>query len=324
MYWGGIEMSDIQNKEMRQVYVDNLIKYSKLDRRIVVLEADLMNCIGTSKFRDTFPRRFINCGIAEANMIGVAAGLASCGKVPFCSSFSPFATRRCYDQIAVSVGYTKQNVKIVGTDPGIMAQINGGTHMSFEDVALMTQVPDMVVVEPCDCMCLDKLFLQILNCDKPMYIRLQRKKTPAIYDENAKIDLFKANTIVEGNDVTIIACGIMVHRARTAAALLKQDGISARVIALHTYKPLDTETILKACRETGAVVTCENHHLIGGLGSEIAALLIENDVRIPMTRVGIGDRYGEVGKEAYLAEVMHLTEQDIIEKTKEAVSRKNK
>lgn len=322
MHWGGTEMSDIQNKEMRQVYVDNLIKYSKLDRRIVVLEADLMNCIGTGKFRDTFPRRFINCGIAEANMIGVAAGLASCGKVPFCSSFSPFATRRCYDQIAVSVGYTKQNVKIVGTDPGIMAQVNGGTHMSFEDVALMTQVPDMIVVEPCDCVCLDKLFPQILNCDKPMYIRLQRKKTPAIYDDNAKIDLFKSNTIVEGSDVTIIACGIMVHRARTAAALLKQQGISARVIALHTYKPLDTETILNACRETGAVVTCENHHLIGGLGSEIAALLMQNDIRIPMTRVGIGDRYGEVGKEAYLAEVMHLTEQDIIEKTKEAVSRK--
>ena len=131
-------MSELHNKEMRQVYVDNLIKYSKLDRRIVVLEADLMNCIGTGKFKEAYPRRFINCGIAESNMIGVAAGLASCGKLPFCSSFSPFATRRCYDQIAVSVGYTKQNVKIVGTDPGIMAQVNGGTHMSFEDVALMT------------------------------------------------------------------------------------------------------------------------------------------------------------------------------------------
>ena len=130
-------MSELHNKEMRQVYVDNLIKYSKVDRRIVVLEADLMNCIGTAKFKEAFPRRFINCGIAESNMIGVAAGLASCGKLPFCSSFSPFATRRCYDQIAVSVGYTKQNVKIVGTDPGIMAQVNGGTHMSFEDVALM-------------------------------------------------------------------------------------------------------------------------------------------------------------------------------------------
>lgn len=316
-------MSDLHNKEMRQVYVDNLIKYSKFDRRIVVLEADLMNCIGTGKFKDAYPRRFINCGIAESNMIGVAAGLASCGKVPFCSSFSPFATRRCYDQIAVSVGYTKQNVKIVGTDPGIMAQVNGGTHMSFEDVALMTQVPDMVVVEPCDCVCLDKLFPQILKCDKPMYIRLQRKKTPAIYSSNSKIDLFKANVIVDGSDITIIACGIMVHRAVTAAMRLKAEGIDAKVIALHTYKPLDSDTILKACRETGAVVTCENHHLIGGLGSEVASLLLENNVLIPMSRVGIGDRYGEVGKEAYLAEVMHLTEQDIIDKAKEAFSKKN-
>ena len=317
-------MSELHNKEMRQVYVDNLIKYSKLDRRIVVLEADLMNCIGTGKFKEAYPRRFINCGIAESNMIGVAAGLASCGKLPFCSSFSPFATRRCYDQIAVSVGYTKQNVKIVGTDPGIMAQVNGGTHMSFEDVALMTQVPDMIVVEPCDCVCLDKLFKQIIDCDKPMYIRLQSKKTPPIYDDNAKIDLFKANTVVEGNDVTIIACGIMVHRAITASMRLKNEGIDAKVIAVHTYKPLDTETILNACRETGAVVTCENHHLIGGLGSEVASLLMQNDVLIPMTRVGIGDRYGEVGKEAYLAEIMNLTEQDIYLKTKEVVARKNK
>ncbi len=263
-------MSELHNKEMRQVYVDNLIKYSKLDRRIVVLEADLMNCIGTGKFKEAFPRRFINCGIAESNMIGVAAGLASCGKLPFCSSFTPFATRRCYDQIAVSVGYTKQNVKIVGTDPGIMAQINGGTHMSFEDVALMTQVPDMIVVEPCDCVCLDKLFPQILKCDKPMYIRLQRKKTPPIYDEKAKIDLFKANTVVDGDSLTIIACGIMVHRAIAASMTLKNQGINARVIALHTYKPLDSETILNACRETGAVVVCENHHLIGGFGSCIS------------------------------------------------------
>ena len=315
-------MSELHNKEMRQVYVDNLIKYSKLDRRIVVLEADLMNCIGTGKFKEAFPRRFINCGIAESNMIGVAAGLASCGKLPFCSSFTPFATRRCYDQIAVSVGYTKQNVKIVGTDPGIMAQINGGTHMSFEDVALMTQVPDMIVVETCDCVCLDKLFPQILKCDKPMYIRLQRKKTPPIYDEKAKIDLFKANTVVDGDSLTIIACGIMVHRAIAASMTLKNQGINARVIALHTYKPLDSETILNACRETGAVVVCENHHLIGGLGSEVAALLMQNDVLIPMTRVGIGDRYGEVGKEAYLAEVMHLTEQDIVEKAQEAYKRK--
>lgn len=315
-------MSELHKKEMRAVYCDNLIKHAKTNKNIVVLEADLMNCTGTAKFRDAYPDRFINCGIAEANMIGVASGLASCGKIPFAASFTPFATRRCYDQIAVSVGYTKMPVKIVGTDPGIMAQNNGGTHMSLEDVALMMQVPDMIVFEPCDTVCLDKLFEEVINCNKPVYIRLQRKTAPAIYEDDANLSLYKANVVKEGTDITIVACGIMVHRALTVANLLKEQGINAEVVAVHTYKPLDEETILNSVKKTGAVVTCENHHLIGGLGHEISALLMEKDVRVPFGMIGIGDRYGEVGREKYLAEVMNLTEQDIYDKAVEIYKKK--
>lgn len=315
-------MSELHKKEMRAVYCDNLIKYAKKNKDLVVLEADLMGCIGTGRFKEAYPNRFINVGIAEANMIGVAAGLASCGKIPFASSFTPFATRRCYDQIAVSVGYTKMNVKIVGTDPGIMAQNNGGTHMSFEDTALMCQVPDMIVVEPCDTVCLDKLFPQILASDKPMYIRLQRKTTPPIYEDKDKIDLFKANVIRKGKDITIVAAGIMIHRALTAAKELAKNGIEAEIVAVHTYKPLDEATILASVRKTGAVVTAENHHLIGGMGQAIAGCLMSNDVRVPMDMVGIGDRYGEVGREAYLAEIMGLTVEDIIAKANSTLARK--
>ena len=315
-------MSELHKKEMRAVYTDNLIKYGKKNKNIVVLEADLMNCHGTKKFRDEFPTRFINCGIAEANMIGVAAGLASCGKIPFAASFSPFATRRCYDQIAVSVGYTKMNVKIVGTDPGILAQNNGGTHMSLEDVALMCQVPEMVVVEPVDAVSFDKLFPQILACEKPMYIRLQRKTTPPIFEDDANIDLFKANVVKKGTDITIVASSIMVHRALTTAKSLAEFGIDAEVISVHTYKPLDVETIFTSVKKTGAVISCENHHLLGGMGQTIATALMENDIRVPFGMVGISDRYGEVGNEKYLAEVMGLTEQDIYDKAEEIYKKK--
>ncbi len=315
-------MNMLENKELRAVYADNLVKYGKKNKNIVVLEADLMNCHGTKKFLDAYPNRFINCGIAEANMIGVAAGLASCGKIPFAASFSPFATRRCYDQIAVSVGYTKMNVKIVGSDPGIMALNNGGTHMSLEDIALMCQVPEMVVVEPIDALSFDKLFPQIIACDKPMYIRMQRKTTPPVFEDNAKINLFKANVIKKGKDITIVAASIMVHRAVAAASVMKDFGIDAEIVAVHTYKPLDTETIFKSVRKTGACVSCENHHLVGGMGQMIATALLENDIRVPFGMVGVTDRYGEVGSEGYLAEIMGLTAQDIYDKVEEIHGKK--
>lgn len=315
-------MNELHNTEMRKVYCDNLIKFAKKDKRIVVLEADLMASSGTAAFGAAYPKRMVECGIAEANMVGVAAGLAACGKVPFVDSFTPFVTRRCYDQVAISVGYTGLNVKIVGTDPGIMATANGGTHMSFEDIALMKQVPNMVVFEPIDAVMLDKAMPQIIACDRPMYIRLFRKKSTPVFDEKFKFDLFKANEVRRGNDITIIASGIMVHRAITAAKALEEKSVSANVVALHTYKPLDEQTILEAAKRTGAVLTCENSHLIGGMGESIATLLMKKGVYVPFDSIGVGDRYGEVGTEDYLAELFGLTAENIANKAIELIAKK--
>lgn len=315
-------MKDINAMEMRQIYCDSLIKYAKKDKRIIVLEADLMMSTGTAPFAKAYPKRLIDCGIAEANMVGVAAGLASSGKIPFIHSFTPFVTRRCYDQIAVSVGYAKQNVKIVGTDPGIMATANGGTHMSFEDISLMMHVPDMVVFEPVDATMLDKAMPQIITCEKPMYIRLFRKKAKPVFDNRLKFDLFKAEEVQYGKDITIIASGIMVHRAMEAAMELRKYGYYATVICVHTYKPLDEETIIKAAERTGAVLTCENSHLIGGLGQTIGNLLMTKGFRIPFGSIGIGDRYGEIGTEDYLAEIFGLTTKDILRKAIELCKKK--
>ena len=239
-------MQDV--KEMREVYCDSLIEMAATDPRIVVVEADLMNCIKTGPFKKAYPDRFFDVGVAEANMIGISAGLATCGKIPFCSSFGTFATRRCYDQIFISVAYSKQNVKIVGTDPGIAAEINGGTHMPFEDMGIMRGIPGMVCVEPTDCAMLKSLMPQIVEHKGPVYIRLFRKKTEKVFEDGAAFDLFKAFTLRKGTDVTIIASGIMVSRALEAADLLKERGISAEVINVYTWKPIDEETIARSPR----------------------------------------------------------------------------
>ena len=241
-------MQDV--KEMREVYCDSLIEMAATDPRIVVVEADLMNCIKTGPFKKAYPDRFFDVGVAEANMIGISAGLATCGKIPFCSSFGTFATRRCYDQIFISVAYSKQNVKIVGTDPGIAAEINGGTHMPFEDMGIMRGIPGMVCVEPTDCAMLKSLMPQIVEHKGPVYIRLFRKKTEKVFEDGAAFDLFKAFTLRKGTDVTIIASGIMVTRALEAADLLKERGISAEVINVYTWKPIDEETIAKSRLKT--------------------------------------------------------------------------
>ena len=206
-------------KEMRQVYCDCLLELAEKDKNIVVIEADLMNCIKTERFKAAFPERFFNVGIAEANMVGIAAGLSTCGKIPFISSFAPFATRRCYDQIFISVAYSKQNVKIVGTDPGISAEVNGGTHMPFEDMGIMRLIPDCVCVEPTDSAMLRSLMPQIAAYKGLVYIRLFRKKTEKIFEEGESFDLFKARSLKAGKDVTIVASGIMVgshHRGQPA------------------------------------------------------------------------------------------------------------
>lgn len=308
-------------REMRQTLAGALVERAKTDDRIVVIEADLMSCHATKVFKQEFPERFVNVGIAEQNMIGIAAGMSTMGKIPFAYSFGPFATRRCYDQIFISVAYARQNVKIVGTDPGVLAEYNGGTHMPFEDMALMRAIPHMVCFEPVDATMLEKAVDQIVDYQGAVYIRLQRKKAEKVFDDSLNFELGKAIKIKDGKDVTLIASGIMVARAIEAAELLKADGISARVVNIHTWKPIDKDAIIECAKETGAIVTCENHNVCNGLGSAVAEVVCQNSP-VPMRLVGVKDEFGQVGKNAYLSEQYHITTQDIVEAARDVVKNK--
>lgn len=308
-------------REMRQTLAGALVERAKTDDRIVVIEADLMSCHATKVFKQEFPERFVNVGIAEQNMIGIAAGMSTMGKIPFAYSFGPFATRRCYDQIFISVAYARQNVKIVGTDPGVLAEYNGGTHMPFEDMALMRAIPHMVCFEPVDATMLEKAVDQIVDYQGAVYIRLQRKKAEKVFDDSLNFELGKAIKIRDGKDVTLIASGIMVARAIEAAELLKEDGISARVVNIHTWKPIDKDAIIECAKETGAIVTCENHNVCNGLGSAVAEVVCQNSP-VPMRLVGVKDEFGQVGKNAYLSEQYHITTQDIVEAARDVVKNK--
>ncbi|MDE7337285.1 MAG: transketolase family protein [Clostridia bacterium] len=309
------------NMEMREVYCQALIDSAKDDNRIVVVEADLMNCIKTGPFKKAYPDRFFNVGIAEANMIGVSAGLATCGKIPFCSSFGTFATRRCYDQIFISVAYSKQNVKIVGTDPGICAEINGGTHMPLEDMGIMRGIPSMLCVEPTDSAMLKALMPKIIAYDGATYIRLQRKKAETVYTEKDNFDLFKAKTIREGKDATIIASGIMVSKAIEASNTLKDMGYDVGVINTFTWKPIDEQAIIDCAKKSGAIVVAENHNIRNGLFSAVAEVVV-NNCPVPMESVAVMDEFGEVGKMPYLSERFSLRACDIVEKTLKVIKRK--
>lgn len=308
-------------KEVRQVMAAGLVEAARKDDRIVVLDADLMSCHSTKCFLEAFPERFINVGIAEANLIGVAAGMAAFGKIPFAFSFAPFATRRCYDQIFISVAYSKLPVKIVGSDPGVMAEANGGTHMPFEDMSIMRAIPKMVCFEPTDATMLAKALPQIIDYPGAVYIRMFRKKAEKIYDDGLDFKLGKAVTLREGRDVTLVASGIMVARALKAADELEAEGISARVVNIHTWKPIDEDAIVESVKATGAIVTCENHSTYGGLGSAVAEVVVEK-CPAPMELIGVRNSFGEVGKEAYLSEKFGLTVADIVAAAKKAVARK--
>lgn len=309
------------NMEMREVYCQALIDAAKNDSRIVVVEADLMNCIKTGPFKKAYPDRFFNVGIAEANMIGVSAGLATCGKIPFCSSFGTFATRRCYDQIFISVAYSKQNVKIVGTDPGICAEINGGTHMPLEDIGIMRGIPQMLCVEPTDSAMLKALMPQIIDYKGATYIRLQRKKAETVYSEKDSFDLFKAKSIKEGKDATIIASGIMVSKAIEASEQLKDMGYDVGVVNTFTWKPIDEQAIIDCAKKSGAIVVAENHNIRNGLFSAVAEVVV-NNCPVPMESVAVMDEFGEVGKMPYLSERFGLQTSNIVEKTLNVIKRK--
>ena len=307
--------------ELRKVFCTSLMEMAEQDKRICLLDADLMNAAGTKPFRAAYPNRTFNCGVQEANMIGVASGLSATGLIPFTHTFSPFASRRACDQIFMSCAYAKQNVKIVGSDPGITAALNGGTHMPFEDVGIMRTIPTMTIVEPADAVAVKEITRLAKDTYGVWYIRLHRKQAPAIYEEGTIFQIGKANLLREGSDVTIIAMGLCVAESLKAADILVKQGISARILDMFCIKPIDREAIVRAAQETGAIVTAENHNVINGLSSAVADVLSES-VFVPLERIGIQDEFGEVGPVDYLKARFHLTAEDIAEKAKKAIARK--
>ncbi len=313
---------EMGTKEMRATYCETLIDMAKEDDRIVIVEADLMNAGGTKPFRAEFPDRTFDCGVQEANMVGVSAGLSSRGFIPFCHSFGTFASRRVADQVFMSCAYAKQNVKIVGSDPGITAALNGGTHMPFEDIGIMTTIPEMTVVEPCDNVSLEKVIRLAKDTYGTWYIRMHRKVAPVIYEADSEFTVGKSCLIKEGYDVTIIALGDLVPEAIKAADALEKEGISARVIDMWCVKPLDDEAVIAAAKETGAIVTAENHNIKNGMGSQVASCLALN-CPAPIEMVGAQDEFGEVGQVDYLKERFHMTADDIVEKAKKVLARKS-
>lgn len=308
-------------KEPRKEFCETLLAMAAEDERLVVLDADLMNAAGTIPFRNAYPERTFDCGVQEANMIGVAAGLSARGFVPFTHTFGPFAARRACDQIFMSCAYAKQNVKVVGSDPGITAALNGGTHMPFEDMGIMSTIPEMTVVEPCDAVAVNKVTRLAKDTFGTWYIRLVRKDAVPVYDAETDFAVGKANLLKDGKDVTIIAMGYLVAEALKAAEKLEAEGISARVLDMWCLKPLDEEAVLAAAKETGAIVTAENHNVINGLGSAVASLLAKK-CPTPMEMVGVHDEFGEVGKLPYLAERFKLNADEIIANVKAVLARK--
>lgn len=306
---------------MRDIYASALKELMLKDDTIVALDADLMLSMNLLGLKQELPDRIIDCGIQEANMIGVAAGMSAAGLKPFVHSFGTFATRRCYDQIFISAAYAGLNVKIIGSDPGIAASFNGGTHMPFEDAGIMRNIPEMTVIEPVDNVMLKDIVKQLAGLYGVYYLRLYRKNPIKIYEEGSSFKIGKAVELREGSDVSIIVSGLLTGEALKAAELVKQEGISARVINMFTWKPLDETMLVKCAQETGAVVTVENHNIINGLGSAVAEVLVEN-CPVPMERIGCEDQFGQVGTVDYLMKRYKMTAPDIAGKVKKVIARK--
>ena len=309
-------------KATRAAYGEALAEYGS-DERIIVLDADLSKSTMTAKFKEVYPERFFNTGIAEANMISSAAGIATCGKIVFASSFAIFAAVRAAEQIRNSVCYPRLNVKIAATHAGISVGEDGATHQAIEDIAVMRALPNLTVIQPCDGRETKQAVKAIIDYDGPVYLRLGRLPVEDIYDNSYEFTWGKGVQLKDGCDVTIIATGLMVGSALEAYEILKAQGILARVINLHTIKPIDREIIIKAAKETGAIVTAEEHTIIGGLGSAVCEVLSE-EYPVPVKRIGIEDKFGKSGKPNELLKLYGLTPEDIVIKAKNVMTLKRK
>lgn len=306
----------------RDAYGKALISLGKTNNNVVVLDADLSKSTKTAEFSTTFPDRFFNMGIAEQNMMGVAAGFATAGKIPFVSTFAMFATGRAFEIIRNSIAYPKLNVKICATHAGITVGEDGASHQALEDIACMRAIPNMTVIVPADEVETNAVIHAVSEFDGPVYVRLGRLAVPVINDsETYSFELGKGVELKEGKDVTIFATGMMVNEALIASETLKEQGINAGVVNIHTIKPIDKDLIIKKAKETGAVITVEEHNIIGGLGSAVAEVLSENHPVI-MKRIGINDTFGESGKPKDLLEKYKLNASQIVEITKELMTNK--
>lgn len=307
--------------DMKTAYCNTLIELAKTNEKIMTINCDLSSSMGLKPFEKEFPDRGIDVGIEEAHGCSMAGGLAAAGMIPFFNTFAVFATRRVYDQIFMSCAYPKLNVKIVGGDAGVSVAYNGGTHMAFEDMGIMRVMPEVTVMEPSDPVMLASLIKKMAETKGVQYIRFPRKQAMYIYEEGSEFEMGRAVTLREGKDVTIIAIGMMVAEALNAADILAADGIEARVIDMFTIKPIDEECIVKCAEETGAIVTAENHQVIGGLASAVAEVLAEKRP-VPMEKLGIYGEFGEVGSQDYLIERFGLTAENIVKLAKKAIDRK--
>lgn len=287
--------------DMRTALADTLIELEQTNDRILWLDADLMTSSGMNKFKEAYPYKTINCGIQEANMFGVAAGLSEEGFIPFVHSFGAFVSRRIADQIFMSGIYARQNVRIVGSDPGISAGSNGGTHISLEDMGILRTLPGTVILEPCDPVQLKSVVAQTTERKGIFYLRLMRKTKDQFYQEGTQFTIGQASTLRDGHDLTIITCGtICIKEALKASEDLEAEGIHVRIIDMFTIKPLDRDAVIKAASETKAIITLENHNIYNGLGSAVAEVIAEKGIRIPFRRLGAPDTVGEVGTADYL------------------------
>ena len=300
---------------MRQVYSATLKELMEKDKRIIALEADLMSSMTMDALQKEMPDRVINCGIMEANIVGMAGGLSIAGKIPFVHTFTAFASRRCFDQLFMAVSYQKNNVKIIASDSGVTAVHNGGTHMSFEDMGIVRGLAGSIVLEVTDAVMFEDIIRQIAEKDGFYWVRTMRKNAEKIYEEGSVFEIGKGNVLKDGNDITLVANGIMVAEALKAADKLEKDGHSVAVIDMFTLKPIDKDLIIQYAKKTGKMVTCENHNIHNGLGSAVAEVLSEN-YPVKMKRVGINERYGQVGTLDFLMEEYGLTADHIYEEAK--------
>ncbi|SHI98427.1 transketolase family protein [Lutispora thermophila] len=309
------------NIATREAYGAALAELGEKYKDVVVLDADLSKSTKTNDFKKKYPERFFNMGISEQDMMGTAAGLATCGKIPFASTFAMFATGRAFEQIRNSIAYPKLNVKIAATHAGITLGEDGASHQAIEDIALMRAVPNMTIINPADALSTRKTIEAAILHKGPMYIRLGRLGVPEVYKNDMDFQIGKGILLQEGKDVTIIATGFMVHIAIEASEMLKREGISAEVIDVHTIKPIDRELIISSAKRTGAIVTAEEHNIIGGLGGAVAEVLCE-EYPVPMVRVGIKDVFGQSGKPMELVELYGISTKDVTEAAKKAIAKK--